>query len=257
MRAGETCNNAAAVDVAGQQHRHIGGFGKAHIGDVAGAQIDLRRRSGALDQHDVGLAGETREALQHCRQQGRFLLKIILRPQRTPALALHDDLRAGVGLRLQEHRVHVHARRHPRGARLHRLGAADLAAVDGDRRVVRHVLRLERRDLQPAPHQRPSQSCDQRRLAGIGAGGLDHEGGGGVGCHSVFASNRPKLSFRGASGASRARTRNPELFSAPPFEVPGSLASDGLAVERPGMTVRGCIKTPRPSGPSRRHGTGA
>ena len=94
------------------------------------------------------------------------------------ALALHDDLRAGVGLRLQQHRVHVHAGRHPRRPRLHGLGAADLAAVDRDGGIVRHVLRLERRNLQAAPHQRAREPRDDRRLAGIGAGGLDHQRGG-------------------------------------------------------------------------------
>ena len=42
-------------------------------------------------------------------------------------------------------------RRDAAGARLQRLGAADLAAVGGDRGVVRHVLRLERPHPQPAP----------------------------------------------------------------------------------------------------------
>ena len=71
----------------------------------------------------------------------------------------------------------MHARRHARGARLHRLGAPDLAAVDRDGGVVRHVLRLERRHLQAAPHQQPRQARDDRRLAGIGAGRLDHQRG--------------------------------------------------------------------------------
>ena len=65
----------------------------------------------------------------------------------------------------------------PRGARLQRLGAADLAAVDGDGGVVRHVLRLERRHLEAAPHQRARQARDERRLADIGAGALDHQRG--------------------------------------------------------------------------------
>ena len=58
--------------------------------------------------------------------------------------ALHHDLRADLALRLQQHRVHVHGRRHARRAGLQRLGAADLAAVRGHGGVVRHVLRLER-----------------------------------------------------------------------------------------------------------------
>ena len=52
--------------------------------------------------------------------------------------------------RLQQHGVHVDARRHARGARLQRLGPADLAAVGCHGGVVRHVLRLERHDANAA-----------------------------------------------------------------------------------------------------------
>jgi hypothetical protein len=57
-----------------------------------------------------------------------------------------------------------------------RLGAADLTAVDGHRRVQRHVLRLERRDLDAAPLEDAAQRGDQRRLAGIGGSALNHQG---------------------------------------------------------------------------------
>ena len=177
MRAGQARDNAAAIDIPEHHHGHIGGRGKSHIGDVASAKVDLRRAAGALDQDDIGVAGKMRKTLQHRRQQGCFLVQIILCAQRAPALALHDDLRAGVGLRLQQHRVHVHAGRHPRRPRLHGLGAADLAALDRHGGIVRHVLRLERRHLQAATHQRPRKPRDDRRLAGVGAGGLDHQRG--------------------------------------------------------------------------------
>ena len=69
LRADQARDDAAAVDVAGEQHRHVGGGGEAHIGDVAGAQVDLGRAARALDQHDVGIAREPREALEHRGQQ--------------------------------------------------------------------------------------------------------------------------------------------------------------------------------------------
>ena len=161
MRAGKTGDHAAAIDVADQHHRHIGRGGKSHIGDIAGAQIDFGRTAGAFDQYDIGLARKLRKTVQYRRQQCRLLVEIVLRPQRAPALALHDDLRTAVGLRLQQHRIHVYARSHSRRARLHRLGAADLAALHRNGRIVRHVLRLERRHLQSAPHQRARQPRDQ------------------------------------------------------------------------------------------------
>ena len=49
---------------------------------------------------------------------------------------MDDDLRAGIGLRLDQHRVHVNARFQETGTRLQRLGAADLAAVGSDSSVV-------------------------------------------------------------------------------------------------------------------------
>ena len=71
VRADEAGDDAAAVDVAEQHHGHVGGRGKAHVGDVAGAQVDLGRAAGAFDQHEIGVAREVRKALQHRRQQRR------------------------------------------------------------------------------------------------------------------------------------------------------------------------------------------
>ena len=177
MRAGQARDNAAAIDIPEHHHGYIGGRGKSHIGDIAGTQVDLRRAAGAFHQDDIGISRKMSKTLQNRRQQGRFLLQIVFCAQRAPALALHDDLRAGIGLRLQQHRVHVNARRHPRRPRLHGLGAADLAALDRHGGIVRHVLRLERRHLQTTPHQRTGEPCDNRRLAGIRAGGLNHQRG--------------------------------------------------------------------------------
>ena len=56
LGADQARDHAAAVDVADQHHRHVGGAGKAHIGDVVLAQIDLRRAARALDQDEIGLA---------------------------------------------------------------------------------------------------------------------------------------------------------------------------------------------------------
>ena len=71
MRAGKTGDNAAAIDVPEHHHGHVGCRGKSHIGDVAGAQVDLRRAAGAFDQDDIRIAGEVGKTLQHRRQQRR------------------------------------------------------------------------------------------------------------------------------------------------------------------------------------------
>ena len=63
----------------------------------------------------------------------------------------------------------------PRGARLQRLGPADLAAIDRDRGVVRHVLRLERPDAEAAIGEQPAEAGADQRLADIGAGAHEHD----------------------------------------------------------------------------------
>ena len=151
-------DHAAAIDVADENDRHVGAPRKAHIGDVVGAQIDLGRAAGAFDQHQIGLRLQPLEAFQHRRHQRRLHRRIVARAQGRDALALHDHLRADIGLRLQQHRVHVGVRLDAGGERLQRLGAADLAAIDGDGRIVRHVLRLERQHAQAAPRARRARA---------------------------------------------------------------------------------------------------
>ena len=45
---------AAAIDVADERDRALGGAREAHVGDVALAQVDLRRAARAFDQHEIG-----------------------------------------------------------------------------------------------------------------------------------------------------------------------------------------------------------
>ena len=152
---------------------------KAHIGDVVRPQIDFGRAAGALDEDEVGLVLQPGETVQHMRHQRRLDRLVFGRARRAEHFALHDDLRAGLALRLEQHRVHVDAGRHPRGARLQRLRPADLAAVGGHRRVVRHVLRLERPHVEAAIGEGARQPGHDQRLADIRAGALEHDGAGG------------------------------------------------------------------------------
>ncbi len=61
-RAAQMRNNAAPVDVGDQDHRAVDDFGKAHVGDVALAQIDLGRAAGAFD--DYALVGSAQALLR-------------------------------------------------------------------------------------------------------------------------------------------------------------------------------------------------
>ena len=179
LGADQAGDDAAAVDVAQQHDRHVGGAREAHVGDVVGAQIDLGRRPRALDQHEIAFGREAPEAFEHGAQQPGLQALVLARLGVAQDLALHDDLRADVALGLQQHGVHVHAGRHARGARLQRLGAADLAAVGRHRGIVRHVLRLERPHFQAAPREDAGKACHHHRLADVRARALDHEDAGG------------------------------------------------------------------------------
>ena len=91
------------------------------------------------------------------------------------ALAAHDDLGAGSCSGLSRTGFSGGGR-DARGPRLQRLGAADLAAIGGDGGIVRHVLRLERRDPQAAIGEGAAEAGDDQRLADIGAGAHEHDG---------------------------------------------------------------------------------
>ena len=151
LGADEARDHAAAVDVADDDDRHVGGAGKAHVGDVVAAQVDLRRAAGALDQHQIGLAPSALEALEHIGQQLRPSCAMYSAALAVPCTLPCTTICEPTWLcGLSRIGIHVNARRHAGGARLQRLGAADLAAVGRDRGVVRHVLRLERPHPQPA-----------------------------------------------------------------------------------------------------------
>jgi hypothetical protein len=107
-----------AIDVAQQDHRHVGGASKAHVGDVRYAQVHFRGRARTFDKHEVGIGRELRKAFQYGAQQLGLHRLILARLGGADDVSLHHDLRAGLALGLQQHRIHVDARRHLGSARL-------------------------------------------------------------------------------------------------------------------------------------------
>jgi hypothetical protein len=65
QRADQMGEDAAAVDVGDQDHRAVDGFGEAHVGDVAVAQVDLGRAAGAFDEHAVVLRAQALPGFEH------------------------------------------------------------------------------------------------------------------------------------------------------------------------------------------------
>ena len=145
-RADQMRKNTAAVDVGDQDHRAIHRFGKTHVGDVAVAQVDLGRAAGPFDQQAFVLRAKAAIRFEHRLHRPRLVRVVIAGVEIAQRLAVDDHLRTLVGGGLEQHRIEVRVRLQAGRLRLQRLGAADLAAIDGDRRIERHVLRLEWRN---------------------------------------------------------------------------------------------------------------
>ena len=157
MGADDVGDHAAPVDVADQHRGHRRRTGKAPVGDIALAQVEFGRTARALDHHQLGALAQAVKAVQHVGHEAALDRLILRAPGRAAHLPLHHDLRAGLALWLEQHRVHVGVGLEAAGPGLQRLRAPDFPAVAGDGSVVGHVLRLEGRDLQPAPGKGPAQ----------------------------------------------------------------------------------------------------
>jgi hypothetical protein len=68
-------------------------------------------------------------------------------------------------------------------ARLQRLRTAYLAAIIGNSGIIRHILRLKRRDRKPLIGEITAQSGNQNRFPDIRSGTLNHQTGGCFSAH--------------------------------------------------------------------------
>src|SRR5262249_55138859 len=125
----QTCDYATAVDVTDEYYWHVRRPRETHVGDVVSAQVHFRSATGALDQYNIGLDLKPRKAIENESHQFRLHVLIGDRLGNAVDAAVHHNLRADLALRLEQHRIHVHGRRRTGGARLQRLGTADLAPV--------------------------------------------------------------------------------------------------------------------------------
>ena len=147
----------APVDIGDQQHRAVHRLGKAHVRHITLAQVDLGGASRAFHDDRFILARQALVGFQHIPHRLAFECLVAQRVHLCKCLTMDNHLRTRVGRRLQQDRVHLGMRRQPTSPRLHRLGAADFAAVHRHRAVQYHILRLERRDAHPAPVQQTAQ----------------------------------------------------------------------------------------------------
>ena len=174
-RAEQRREDAAAVDVADDEHRQAGGAREPHVRDVAGAQVDLRRAAGALADDDVVARAQVGERALDDRPQLRLQLLVGARVGVGVRLAHHDDLAVARARRLDQDRVHRGLGLDPGRRRLHGLRASDLRAARRDDGVQRHVLRLERRHRDAAAAQPATEPGRHDGLARVGVRAADEQ----------------------------------------------------------------------------------
>ena len=103
------------------------------------------------------------------------MLHIPTRSHRFGDLPANHQLRRAVTARFEQDRIEPHAGLQPGRPGLDCLGAADLATFDSDHGVVGHVLRLERRNPDPAACEQSAQARHHRGLPRVGAGARDQQ----------------------------------------------------------------------------------
>ena len=139
-------NTPPRIDVGDQDHRAVDGFRIAHVGDVVCAQVDFRRTAGAFDDDGAVMRAQTVMRGQHRVHRDTLVVVVGRRLQVADSAAMDDHLCPRVAVGLEQDRIEIGMWCDPGSLRLQRLGAADLAAVNGHGGVQCHVLRLERRD---------------------------------------------------------------------------------------------------------------
>ncbi len=159
----------AAVDVADEQPTAVDVVTGPQVDQIALQEIQLHRTAGPLHQQHIALLAPAVEHLSDRLPQAIEVPVVFGGRAMSLRLAEHHNLRAQRATRLEQDGIHLHGRRQSTGFRLHRLGSADLAAVEGHPRVVGHVLGLERSNAHPLR----AQPCAERRgdpaFAGPGA----------------------------------------------------------------------------------------
>jgi len=81
--------------------------------------------------------------------------------------AANDYLTASIALGLQQDGVHVDRRLEATSLGLNRLRPPYFPSIDTDRRIVRHVLRLERSDPNAGVRKESAQTSDYYALADV------------------------------------------------------------------------------------------
>ena len=167
--------DAAAVDVADQQHRRVDKLRKPHVHNVILAQVDLGGGARALNHENIVFGGETVIGAQNIGDQAALHFEVFLRVVMPAHLAVHNELASRVAGGFQQNGIHAHVALDPGGLGLHRLGASEFQSVWRDIAVEGHVLALEGRGAVSVLREDPAQGGDQQAFARAGHGALNHD----------------------------------------------------------------------------------
>ena len=178
-RAHQLGKYTTLVNIADEEHRAIGRFGEAHVGNIIRTQIDLGGATGPFG-NDYVIAGTQVTPCLHHRGHRLGLVGMVIQSVHIAVnLASQDYLGTAITLGLEQYRIHIAMRGEPAGQCLKCRGTADFTAVDGNRTVQGHVLGFERRYRNALPRQPSTQGGDDRGFAGIGSRSLYHQRGHG------------------------------------------------------------------------------
>jgi len=164
MRAGKTGDDTARSISPISTNGKSAAAANPIIGDVAGAQIDLRRMP-RLEQDDISISASCAKLQSTAGNMPALLVEIVLCPQVPQRLPCTMICAAAVRFPVQQHRI-VHARDHPRPRATDRLGAADLPP----HRKLRHCSKFWVKGANSsAPSPAAAPAPDQCRRTGVGA----------------------------------------------------------------------------------------
>ena len=152
--------------------------GHAHIDDVVGLEVYLRRAARALKHHHVSFGRKAAVGAAHGLPCLGFVAQVGSHAHLPHRLAQHNHLRPGVRSGFEQYRIHAYIGGQAAGSGLKGLGAAHLLTVMSDKRIKGHVLCLERHNPEATPGQKTAQGRREQAFARIGTGSLQHEGRG-------------------------------------------------------------------------------
>ncbi len=171
--AEEVREHAAAVDITDHEHRQSRRARQSHVRQIGGAQVDFGGRTGTLADHHIEFGAQRIQFGGNHFAQILPMPEIVARTDGGNCLAAHHELGAPVTAGFEQHRIEPHTRLQPARRRLQRLCATDLTTVEGDHRVIGHVLRFERSDSDTAPSEHSAESRHHNAFSGVGGRSRD------------------------------------------------------------------------------------